>query len=359
MPRMTSPRAALEALVEAGGLTRIDPPILMSADPYFDLAGEEFRRRLVLTQGANGEEYCLRADFTLPIAKLYLDTDPGPSAYSYLGTLFRQRPDGPAEFEQAGLELIGQPDPAAAFDRVLGFARDALGAYGITAPKLRVGSVALFESVLASAEMPDVWRPRIRHRFGQKSSLDPLLKRLSDPHGAEGNIRAPRLSEIEADVTERMSAAGLPFDTSRSPAEIAARTLEKQALAATYVPGETIQLLEDYLAISGDVASALTALGGLFDTPPKGFAAALDDVASHAETLKQSLPGATLVFDAGFSPRLDYYTGLVFEALGDDGAILASGGAYDRLLQRLGSTREIAASGCALWVDRLEKEAAR
>ena len=30
-------------------------------------------------------------------------------------------------------------------------------------------------------------------------------------HGAEGNIRAPRLSEIEADVTERMTAAGLPL----------------------------------------------------------------------------------------------------------------------------------------------------
>ncbi len=142
---------------------------------------------------------------------------------------------------------------------MLGFAREALAAYGITAPKLRIGSVALFETVLNTAEMPDVWRPRIRHRFGQRSSLDPLLKRLSDPHGAEGNIRAPRLKEIEADVTERMTTAGLPFDTSRTAAEIAARTLEKQALAAAYVPGETIQLLEDFLAVSGPVDTALEA----------------------------------------------------------------------------------------------------
>ncbi len=356
---MTSPRAALEALIAAPGFTRLDPPILMSADPYFNLAGEEFRRRLVLTMGPTGEEYCLRPDFTLPIATHFLENVTGPAAYSYLGALFRQRPDGPDEFEQAGLELIAQPDPAAALDRVLGFARDVLLAYGVVAPKIRLGSVALFEAVLAAAEMPDVWRPRLRDRFGHPESLDPLLKRLSDPHGAEGNIRPPRLADIEAEIAERMSAAGLPFDTSRSPAEIAARQLEKQALAAAYVPGETITLLEDFLAVSGPVDTALAGLRALFDTPPAGFAAALDAVGHHAATLGAGLPGATLVFDAGFAPRLDYYTGLVFEVTGRKGDILVSGGAYDRLLQRLGANDEIAASGCALWVERLEQEAGR
>ncbi len=356
---MTAPRAALEALVNSPGFTRIDPPILMSADPYFNLAGEEFRRRLVLTSGLGGEEYCLRPDFTLPIATHYLKTGGGPAAFSYLGTLFRQRPDGPAEFEQAGLELIAEPDPSAALDRVLGFARDALSAYGINTPKIRIGSVALFESLLAGAEMPDVWRPRIRDRFGHPESLKPLLERLSDPHGAEGNIRAPRLGEIEADVTERMYAAGLPLDLSRSPAEIAARFLEKQALAAAYVQGETIALLNEYLAVSGPPTKALADLRALFDTPPAGFEPALADVAFHAETLAARLPGAQIVFDAGFAPRLDYYTGLVFEVTGRTDEILASGGAYDRLLQRLGASFEIAASGCALWVDRLEKEAGR
>ncbi len=354
-----SPRAALEALVGSEGFTRLDPPILMSADPYFKLAGEEFRRRLVLTNGANGEEFCLRPDFTLPIATHFLEGDRTPAAYSYLGALFRQRPDGPAEFEQTGIELIAQPDPAAAFDRVLGFAGDVLALFGIKTPRVRIGSVALFEIVLAYAEMPEVWRPRLRYRFGHKESLGPLLARLPDPHGAEGNIRTPRLHEIEADVTERMTAAGLPFDTSRSPQEIAARFLEKNALAAAYVPGETIALLEDYLAISGPIDQALDALGKLFDTAPDGFAAALADVARHARTLADGLPGAEVVFDAGFAPRLDYYTGAVFEMTGADGDILASGGVYDRLLERLGAPGDLAASGCSLWVDRLQEEAGR
>ena len=58
------------------------------------------------------------------------------------------------------------------------------------------------------------------------------------------------------------------------------------------------------------------------------------------------------------SPRLDYYTGIVFEMTGPGGEILASGGQYDRLLQRLGATAPIAASGCSVWVDRLEAEVA-
>ena len=65
---------------------------------------------------------------------------------------------------------------------------------------------------------------------------------------------------------------------------------------------------------------------------------------------------ARVTFDASFSPRLDYYTGIVFEMTGPGGEVLASGGQYDRLLERLGATAPIAASGCSVWVDRLETE---
>jgi ATP phosphoribosyltransferase regulatory subunit len=42
---------------------------------------------------------------------------------------------------------------------------------------------------------------------------------------------------------------------------------------------------------------------------------------------------------------------------GSDGAILASGGEYDRMLERLGSPEPVNASGCSLWVDRMAREA--
>ena len=104
-------RAQLESLVEAQGGCRATPPLLLEADPYFDLAGEEFGRRLLLTSDLTGAEYCLRPDFTLPIVADYIAQGAGaPAAFSYLGPIFRQRADGPAEFDQAGIELLAQPD---------------------------------------------------------------------------------------------------------------------------------------------------------------------------------------------------------------------------------------------------------
>jgi ATP phosphoribosyltransferase regulatory subunit len=66
-------RAAMVRLVESRTVTRVAPPLLLPASPYLELAGEEFGRSLLLSTANNGIEYCLRPDFTLPIAKSYLD----------------------------------------------------------------------------------------------------------------------------------------------------------------------------------------------------------------------------------------------------------------------------------------------
>jgi ATP phosphoribosyltransferase regulatory subunit len=362
--RMTDPRTALAALLNGDGLTRVSPAMLQPANPFFDLAGEEFGRRLMLTAATDGTEYCLRPDFTLPIAKTYLESAGAgqPAGYGYLGTIFRQRAEGPAEFEQAGIELIGQPDADLALRRVFAFAREALAIYGVGVPSVRLGSVALFEALLAGADIPDVWRPRLRQRFGHPESMAQMLDRLSDPHGASGYVRLERRDELIDTITDEMLSAGLSITDGRRPEEIADRYIEKQALGAAYVPGETIQLLRDYLSIEGPVddalnhARSLVAQAEIADAALAAFGAAESALRNH-DTALASVPNAGIVFEAGFSPRLDYYTGLVFEMHGRDESPLASGGQYDRLMERLGAKTRIAASGCAVWVDRLQKEA--
>src|SRR5690606_17884188 len=79
-------------------------------------------------------------------------------------------------------------------------------------------------------------------------------------------------------------------------------------------------------------------------------------VRNHAAALTALSPKAEVLFDASFAPRLDYYTGGVFEMTGQRGDVLASGGEYDRLLDRLGATERVTASGCSLWHDRLDAE---
>lgn len=344
-------RAQLESLVEAQGGCRATPPLLLPADPYFDLAGEEFGRRLLLTTDLTGAEHCLRPDFTLPIVADYIAKGAGePAAFSYLGPIFRQRSNGPAEFDQAGIELLAQPDGDIALDQVLTFARAALSLYGVT-PQVKLGGVGLFEALLAQADMPDAWRSRIRHRFGHTEAMDRLLTRLEQAPNIERSEQPTRETLVE-DVTARMVSAGLSLSEGRSPDEIADRYLEQQALDAAHIPATTLKLLRDYFAIKGDALSALRQIEALGERHRLFLGPPMKAIRRHLEGLGE----ARVTFDASFSPRLDYYTGIVFEMHGQGGTVLASGGQYDRLLERLGATAPIAASGCALWVDRLEAE---
>lgn len=353
-------RAALVRLVESRTVTRVTPPLLLPAAPFLDLAGEEFGRRLFLTTGNDGREYCLRPDFTLPIAQAYLDDGllGMPAAYTYLGPIFRQGDDGPEEFDQAGLELLGQPDAGQALDQVLTFARWALAIFGISAPRIRLGGVGLFEEFLVAAGLPEVWRTRIRHRFGHPDALNRLMERLLHPVETAPMGPAPDGRETLVEiVTDAMLQSGLPLVGGRQPEEIADRYLEKQALAAEPLPPETVQLLADYLHVVDRAQAALDEMSRLTRAAGIDFEQPLATVRTHAAALQALSPKAEVVFDASFSPRLDYYTGIVFEMTGVEDTVLASGGEYDRLLQRLGASVPVSASGCALWVDRLEKEA--
>src|SRR5690606_16009409 len=237
-----------------------------------------------------------------------------------------------------------------ALDQVLTFARAALSLYGV-APEVRLGGVGLFEALLAQLDMPDAWRPRIRHRFGHPEAMDRLLARLESAPELPRSEQ-PGRAELVEDVTARMVSAGLSLSDGRGPAEIAECYLEQQALDAAQVPPATLRLLRDYLAIRGDAPSALRQIEALVERHRLFLGAPLRTIRRHLEGLGEARVG----FDASFSPRLDYYTGIVFEMRGQGDTVLASGGQYDRLLERLGATAPIAASGCALWVDRLEAE---
>lgn len=351
--------AALVRLVESRTVTRATPALLLPAGPYFDLAGEEFGRNLLLTTTNNGLEYCLRPDFTLPIAQQYLEDGliGAPAAFTYLGPIFRQQSSTPVEYEQAGLELLGQADADNALDQVLTFARWALAIYDITAPNVRLGGVGLFEAFLEAAQIPPAWRSRIRHRFGHPEALERLMERLSNP---EQKVEAPapdsRDTVIEI-VTDAMLSGGLSLIGSRTPEEIADRYLEKQALESAPIPPETVALLQNYLSVSESTETAFERISEMCKAAGFDFDEPLYQVRNHAAALAALSPNADVIFDASFSPRLDYYTDIVFEMTGSDGEVLASGGEYDRMLERLGAGEPVKASGCALWVDRLEREA--
>ena len=357
----TERRNAMVRLVESKTVQRVTPALLLPAGPYLDLAGEEFGRQLLLTTANDGIEYCLRPDFTLPIAKSYLDDGMAgvPGAFTYLGPIFRQENGVPVEYDQAGLELLGQPDAASALDQVLTFARWALAIYDVTAPNIRLGGVGLFESFLAAMGISPQWQARIRHRFGHPTALGRLMERLVNPETHMAGSSPDARETIVEIITDNMLSAGLTLVGSRQPDEIADRYIEKQALDASPISVEMVQLLVDYLAVIDTPQRALDRIWQMTREAGLDLEEPLNMVRSHSAALIALSPKAEVIFDAGFSPRLDYYTGVVFEMTGENGDILASGGEYDRLLDRLGATEPVTASGCARWTDRLEAEVAR
>lgn len=350
-------RTALTALVSSAGAIDVAPPILLTASDYFDLAGEEFGRRLLLTEGADGTQYCLRPDFTLPIAQHHLTRkDTSPAAYGYLGPVFRQRKSGPTEFEQAGIELLAHTDAQKALENVLDFTSAALNIYDITAPKIRLGCIALFETLLDELQIPPVWHPRLRRRFGNVSAMDALLKRLLAPHAQMEARTVKTRQQLIDEITQKMHEDGLSQDVGRSPHDIAERFLEKQALAAATVSPQKVKFLRAFLAIVGRANDVLPRLENLYAEAKLPLGDAYTNFKKQTELFNQVLPKSEIIIETAFSPRLHYYTGLVFEISGINGKVLVSGGQYDRLLQALGAQQKINASGCAVWVNRLETQ---
>src|SRR5579862_1836512 len=101
---------ALVAASERAGYVRVAPAMLQPAEPFLDLSGEDIRKRMFLTTDPEGRELCLRPDLTIPVSRDYLASpDAGrPQSFCYLGPVFRDRPDGAAEFWQAGIESFGR-----------------------------------------------------------------------------------------------------------------------------------------------------------------------------------------------------------------------------------------------------------
>src|ERR1051325_6963324 len=103
----------------------VEVAVLQPADPFLDMAGEDLRRRIFLTESEAGETLCLRPEFTIPVCLDHIraraDT---PRRYSYLGDVFRQRRAGETEFFQAGIEDLGDGDIAAADARSVTDAHD-------------------------------------------------------------------------------------------------------------------------------------------------------------------------------------------------------------------------------------------
>lgn len=350
----------------------VEVAVLQPADPFLDMAGEDLRRRIFLTESETGQTLCLRPEFTIPVCLDHIASQAGtPRRYSYLGEVFRQRREGGNEFFQAGIEDLGDRDTAAADARSLA---DAHALLSLVLPgrelAVTLGDQTIFEAVLAALGLPRGWRMRLARAFGSALMLEAALADLANPprnSQLAGAVAAlvldGDLDALSAHVAGGMEQAGLSATVGRSPSEIARRLIEKAELRSVRLSNEAFAALKGFLAIDVPLDSAAGALERFAADAGLSLGAALENFAARAAAIESlGLPMSEISYDAAFGRPLDYYTGLVFEIAAQDGdRPLAGGGRYDRLLTLLGAKTPIPGVGFSVWLDRIEalRETAR
>ena len=369
MPLINLPAFApdLVADLERLGTERVDTPVIQPADPFLDMAGEDLRRRIFMTESETGKSLCLRPEFTIPVCLRHIETATGtPKRYAYLGEVFRQRREGSNEFYQAGIEDLGESDVARADARAV---RDALDVLARRLPGTKLSTVlgdqAIFEAVVAACGLPAGWQKRLVHAFGNQAQLQKLMADLSDP--APAGVFGPEVDRLAirgklddeatliAHIDETMEATGYSTNASRSPADIARRLREKMELANTRLDSRTLALLREFLALEVNLAEAPQALAAFAAKAGLVLGEALVRFESRVAALREAgVDPAGITYRAAFGRPLDYYTGLVFEVgPAGDALVLAGGGRFDRLLTLLGAKERIPAVGFSLWLDRI------
>ena len=366
MTRAPSFDAALNAYMAARNTTAVTIPVIQPAAPFLDMAGEDLRRRIFLTESETGETLCLRPEFTIPVCLGHIaDRAETPARYAYLGEVFRQRRAGGSEFFQAGIEDLGDPDIATTDARSLAEAVDMVR---LAAPKadleILLGDQTVFEAVLKALGLPRGWRMRLARTFGNASLLQETLEALSGerpmpdvkPELARFAAKGDTGRLAEAIATE-MGAKAFPAHTGRSAVDIAARLIEKTELATVKLSIRQFAALTEFLAIREPLATASDHLAKFADKADIALDLALADFVTRAEEIARlGVDTNAVIYDAAFGRPLDYYTGLVFEIRSPQSATnpLAGGGRYDRLLTLLGAEKTIPGVGFSLWLDRLE-----
>lgn len=347
--------SVLTTIFERAGCTRLEPSVLQPAEPFLNAAGEAFRKSLFMTMRTDGETLCLRPEFTIPVCLAHA----GEAArYHYRGTVFRQASRAgdmrPQEFEQAGVEAIGETDYAKADADMVRLALDAVRGLTDIEPVVQIGDQAFFDALVAPIGLPKIWRERLIRAFGDAELVGGMLERMvTTPVVADNRFKASDVTSLTEEVAVMMADHGMLNAGGRTPIEIAERFLKKrnEQVAVSAQVTEICQLFLALECASERVSETIKDFGTRYAID---FTAALAGYEARAKGLGDI--NAEITFAASFGRRLDYYTGFVFEIYDANNRAkgpLAGGGRYDRLTEMLGG-KALPAVGFSLWLDRLD-----
>jgi ATP phosphoribosyltransferase regulatory subunit len=366
--------AAVRAPFDALGAAPIDPPVIQPLNLLLDLSGESMRERLILVQADNGSEGALRPDFTIPAARLHIESGRLGGRYFYEGKAFRAAPRGREayeEFLQIGLEAFETAAAPEADAEIAGLAWRAAAAGGRNDLTLHLGDVGLFGAFVDTLKLADPLALRIKRAFASPRRLHQMLDSAGEAGPTTATSNGDTLSHLLAGLPETEAAAvledlwalaGIEPAGGRSAAEIVHRLAERAAVAnAPSLAPEQAALIGRFLAIADAPAAALEAVGRLAGAGGRKLEAALKGWDRRLAALTDEGADAMRLSTA-FGRDFGYYDGVLFEvrsaALGDHRPV-AAGGRYDSLFGRLGASLACGAVGCMVRPGRAWREGAQ
>lgn len=268
---------------------------------YYDTVGKASAisdARLFKLVDSQGNTLVLRPDMTTPIARVAtskLLKEKIPQRLAYFANVFRaqQREGGrPAEFDQMGIELIGDASVYADAEVIM-TAIDLIKAYNIEDFKVTIGHAGVLSCILKDyTESAD-----------QAQQLNELLVKRNYVGFEE---------------------AVLAFDLPKTKSDALLAYIDE----AISLP--SIEVIEKYV----------------------GKNDALEYMRNLARILDAAGYEPYTAFDFTLSSHMSYYTGMLFEVFASgSGFPLGNGGRYDGLLKHYGS--KVGATGFGLRVDRV------
>jgi len=349
------------------GYARREPSILQPADIFLDRSGEEIRRRTFELTDPSGRELCLRPDLTIPICRMQIESGEAyPARLCYNGLAFRHQPlepHRPTQFYQAGAELLGLEDRAAADVEIMRLTIDALRAAGLAGFDMKIGDLGLFSALIDALDVPVQWRGRLKRHFWRAGYFEELLHRLTtgatnDSQALLAHLGGLAPKEARKAIEGLLDMVGEAPLGARTREEIVERLIEQAAdAAALRLDPEVAATITGLLAVSGPAPEALKKIRALTKSAGMALEAPLAAMETRLAALAPlGIDPARVAFAARFGRNMEYYTGFVFELWGRDaeGPVqVAGGGRYDGLLEALGAGCAIPAVGCAIRTERV------
>lgn len=281
--------------------TQVIPPTFEYYEALAAEASPQVREEIYRFPDRDGRMLALRADPTIPIARLVstkLYDQPLPLRFFYVANVFRHEEPKASlrrEFTQAGVELIGSGTPQADAE-VIALAVTSLRAIGLDDFRLRVGAMDFVNTLLTPLHLSESQLEQVKSALERKNQ-----RALKDA-----------LAQIPATPGEASALAALP--------ELAGNDGILERAAQECVVNESAMRAVERLRALWQMLDAL----GVTDA---------------------------VTLDLGMVRGMAYYTGIVFEAFARGvGFSILSGGRYDNLLAHFG--RELPACGFAIGVER-------